>query len=465
MPVKTIFELRILPPFAIARLGSASEPMDNYQLQLDQEDPMGYRQILPADTLMVDRETGEISKLYRPSSVKFKDDQGRIRPIAPFLELWASFEEDGPLLPLTLTHLDDLGLTAADVKWSVHVANIKAFRRTRDPNDQIHAEIGPFSDHERKPLMGQCRNFLPGKSLPLGAVQYIRPNPAFPQIRLRFTPAHGKVYGPSRNAPRLPNEPPQDEYIIEVYDENRGCWRGYMDPDSERSNTNPAQVYAGYPLKAGSDLWVSRGFLDDECDGMIEATLTLNDNASGSSKKLTAFARIAAGPPTFAPDSLPVRTVADELEQALHGPDAIDETTAQQAAEDIVRRALETIRHMNTTVMNSPNAGMARMDNLDLNRAKEPILDPAVVDSLAIRARHERVLLALESGTLAWFARMLREYNEVGDVTNEGRRKMPAMMRGADARHLALTRRQVRLVRAAANALAQLESKKSHSEK
>ena len=461
MPVKTIFELRILPPFAIARLGSASEPMDNYQLQLDPEDPIGYRQILPADTLMVDQETGEITGLYPPLRVTFKDDEGRIRPVAPFLEVWASFEENGPLLPLTLAHLDDLGLTATDVQWNVHVANIKAFRRTRDPNDQIHAEIGPFSDHERKPLMGQCRNFLSGKSLPLGAVQYIRPNADFPQIRLRFTPAQGRVYGPSQNAPRPSTEPPQGIYVTEVYDVTRGGWHGYADPDNERSNTNPAQIYAGYIVndKPDHQLWVSRGFLDDECDGIIEAMLTVEG------KKLTAFARVAAGPPTFVPDSLPIRTVADELEQALHGPDQVDDTIAQQAAEDIIRRALDAVRHMNTTVMNSPDAGMARMDNLDLNRAKEPILDPVVVDSLAIRARHERVLLALESGTLAWFARMLREYTEVGDVTNEGRRKMPAMMRGADARHLALTRRQVRLVRAAAHALAQSESKKSNSER
>jgi hypothetical protein len=35
--------------------------------------------------------------------------------------------------------------------------------------------------------------------------------------------------------------------------------------------------------------------------------------------KLNAFASVAAGPPTF-PDSMPVRTVGDELEQAMYGP-------------------------------------------------------------------------------------------------------------------------------------------------
>jgi hypothetical protein len=113
------------------------------------------------------------------------------------------------------------------------------------------------------------------------------------------------------------------------------------------------------------------------------------------------------------------------------------------------------VRLMNTMQMNKPSqqrgVGMARMDFLDVNRALESIADPAVADSLAIRSRHERVLLALDSGSLAWFARVLRNYDEIGDLSDEKRRKMPALMRNADGRHLALTRRQVSKVRAAAN--------------
>jgi hypothetical protein len=60
-------------------------------------------------------------------------------------------------------------------------------------------------------------------------------------------------------------------------------------------------------------------------------------------------------------------------------------------------------------------------------------------------------LLALESGSLAWFSRLLRHYNEVGDLTDEGRRKMPALMRGADGSHLALTRRMVQKIQEAAD--------------
>jgi hypothetical protein len=153
---------------------------------------------------------------------------------------------------------------------------------------------------------------------------------------------------------------------------------------------------------------------------------------------------------------MPVRTVYDELEQAMFGPELQTKITQQELDEvrEIVRRALETVRLMNTGQMNKfskqRGVGMARMDFLDVNRASEPIVDPAVADSLAIRSRHERVLLALESGSLAWFARVLREHDRVGDLSTDGRRKMPALMRGADARHLALTRRQVDKVRAVA---------------
>jgi hypothetical protein len=151
------------------------------------------------------------------------------------------------------------------------------------------------------------------------------------------------------------------------------------------------------------------------------------------------------------------------LEQALHGPDALASPGEVDAVMDIVRRALETVRLMNTGQMNKPGTtrgvGMARMDILDVNRKSEPIFDTMVAESLAIRTRHERVLLGLESGSLAWFARILREYDKVGDLTDEGRRRMPGMMRSADGRHLALTRRQVSKVRAVADFIVQTGAK------
>ena len=443
-----IIELRILPPFAIARLGSSPNPMDNYNLII--EDPIGTRQIQPAETLVINPETGEVKPKHLPFEVRFRDERNRIRPIAPFLEVWARFEGESELVPLTTKVLSGIKLAPDDVKWRVHVANIKAYRRTGDLNDRIEAQTDAFSDHAVHELEGRCNNFFEGKMIPLGSVQYIKPSKEFPEIRLRFTPAAGKVYGP----PPDPGE--EDPNIADaVYDPSKGKWKGYFDPTDVKKDalgvrkaTNPAQIYAGKLTDDGNQ--ISYGYLDDECDGIVEVELEVEGT------RLSAYARVAAGPPTFAPDSKPVRTVGDELEQAMFGPDLDGPVTEQEIADvrDIVRRALETVRLMNTAQMNKPSkqrgVGMARMDFLDVKRALEPIVDPAVADSLAIRARHERVLLALESGSLAWFARVLRNYDEVGDLSNDVRRKMPALMRSADGRHLALTRRQVNKVRMAA---------------
>ena len=97
----------------------------------------------------------------------------------------------------------------------MHTANIKAFRRTGDPNDRVDAVVDWFSDHAAKPITGTCPNFKTGKSIVFGTVQFIDPTSAgFPEIRLRFTPPAGKVFGPK--------PPPGDPNVVDdVYDGTR----------------------------------------------------------------------------------------------------------------------------------------------------------------------------------------------------------------------------------------------------
>ena len=109
----TIRELRILPPLAIGRLGSAATPADNFTIDLDVDPksakPLGFRPIKPAPTLIVDEDSGAIRKCVTPSRIEFKHDQ-KIRPVAPFLEVFAIVEDgtpDGALTPLTLNLLRD----------------------------------------------------------------------------------------------------------------------------------------------------------------------------------------------------------------------------------------------------------------------------------------------------------------------------------------------------------------------
>ena len=424
---KQISEIRILPAFAIARLGSSPDPMDNYDWEIPNR--VGFRKIIAAETFYIDPQTGRIIDYKKPDDVHFRDSKKRIRPVAPFLEVWVRFEKEKDLQPLTMHHLKKLGLKLSDIHWRVRVGNNKAFRRTKDLNDKILSDTTGFENFKRKVLFGKCKNFLPGKTIPYGFGQFIKPNLKFPEIRFRFTPAGGFVYGP----PSVSGAPIK----AAVYDPKHK-WKGHMDDLNDPTVTAPVQIYAN----DRSSKVRSLGYLDDECDGFVEVEIP------GKSKTLSAYARVVAGPPTFAPDGVPVRTVHDDLEQALLG-HLINEKVDPKEISDILRRALETVRLLNTSVMNHA-LGMAWVDSMQ-GRASTPIMNPNVVDNLAILARHESVLLSLESGSLAWFARMLRGYNQVGDLTDEGRRRMPALMRGADGNHLALTRRMVEKIQRAAD--------------
>lgn len=453
-----ILELRILPPLAIGRLGAASTPLEAFELQLAPEKPLDFRRIVPQKTFVVDAVSGEITRAYIPDKIIFKEDDRQIRPVAPFLEVFARLaSKPDELVPLTLALMEQEGVKLVDLKWNVVVSNIKLFRRTTDVNDKIEARIDAIRDHQRRPLLGSCPNFLLGRTLPLGFVQFIKPTAAYPEIRFRFTPAAGRVYGSSRerhlSATQIVPDPIIDRDDLILYDAKKGRWRGYKESVGP-TLTNPAQIYAGY---ADGNYQVSWGYLDDECDGYASVTLSLP-----SGGKLIAHAHIGAGPPAFAPDTLPVRVVSDELEQILLGPTANETSVPLDEAEELVRRALETVRLMNTAVMNGNTlegrqnvaSTMVRQDTNDFERYYEPIAASSLVDNLALRALHERVFSALSAHGAAWFSQALRQPEEIGDLSDKTRRKMPALMRGADGRNLTLTRRQIDLVaKAAAQAM------------
>lgn len=268
-----IHELRILPPLAIARFGSAATPMDNYDAVVDPANPLGYRTLRPAETLEVDSDSGAITRAFVPDALSFSEN-GALRPVAPFLEVWALVGDEqlsggGRLEALTTTLLQEEGASADDLRWQVQVANLKVVRRTGDANDAVRADSGEFSDHARRALVGECENFLPGKTIGFGHVQYIRPTANHPEIRLRFTPAAGRVYGSNREP--FPDEQTPDPNISDVvYDAQRGGWDGYSDDRREPRITAPWQIYAGRPI---GDRHVSAGYLDDGCDGVLRVTL------------------------------------------------------------------------------------------------------------------------------------------------------------------------------------------------
>jgi hypothetical protein len=462
----TIKGLRILPPFAIGRLGSAAEPLDNYTIDTIDDDsaadpkhPLGFRRIKGTRTLVVDEASGEIREARDGSTPDFKQD-GAIRPVAPFLELFALTEDD-VLEPLTQ---DLLGGNGSDTKicWRVVVANRKVFRRTGDDNDIVQADTRWFCDHAPRRLEGHCNNFVRDTDfIDFGHVRFIKPSEEFPEIRLRFTPAKGLIYGPNKTADDKPDRMIREDRAI--YDVDKGGWRDFGDPDAPQSDafrneTLPPSLYA---IRSPAPPWlhnnvaVSRGYLDDACDGFVEVKLTVGG------AEFAATARICAAPPVVVPDSLFVRSLADDLDQVVHGPivpRTESDAVTHKRAEDIVRRAYETVRFMNVAVMNGNSFkgrqsllldSMPEEEAANTQRAIRPVMPPGTVDTLAILTLHEQVFAALRGRAAPWFLRLLRQPEEVADFTDRGRRKMPALMCGADNNYLALTRRQIDTIRKA----------------
>ena len=269
----TIKELRMLPPLAIGRLGSAPQPQDNYTLEDNPDEPLGFRRIVGAPTLIVDDDTGEIVEARVSEPVTFTIGE-RIKPVAPFLEVFVVTADDR-MEPLTVGLLRKLGLDPDAVSWRVHVANRKAVRRTGNTRNLVAADTGWFSTHESRVLEGHCKNFISNDVfIDFGRVRYIQPNDHFPEIRLRFTPGPGHIYGP-RVTPNDPCIPPERE----IYDP-KGDWVHYElqadgDPAKKGGDeTLPPSLYAIVPPAPSwlyDNVAVSRGYLDDACDGFVEA--------------------------------------------------------------------------------------------------------------------------------------------------------------------------------------------------
>src|SRR2546428_9767043 len=137
----SVKSLRILPPLAIGRLGSAAEPLDNFATEVDPRRPLDFRQIVPAPTLVVNTQTGEIDKSFVPTSIEFKAG-GKIRPVAAFLEVWVETTDD-KLVPLTSTLLQS-DFKPGSLTWQAIVANRKVERRTGHVNDAVFADTKVF---------------------------------------------------------------------------------------------------------------------------------------------------------------------------------------------------------------------------------------------------------------------------------------------------------------------------------
>src|SRR5262249_7791702 len=138
------------PPLAIARLGGSDTPLEAFEWVPDTSPEAAHgTMIQPAITLAVERD-GSVDP-YVPRTITFRDGE-RLRPVAPFFELWAELD-DGEGEPvekaLTLDLLKELRSSTKDVRYTITVANRKAERRTGSASCAFIAEASVSgADHE-----------------------------------------------------------------------------------------------------------------------------------------------------------------------------------------------------------------------------------------------------------------------------------------------------------------------------
>ena len=203
----------LYPPLAFARVGGSSTPCENFYWGPDDLTPDGTARtrLVAAETLRVAEDGTVTSHQPLPTdSVIFKDNEG-FRPVCPFFEVHAEWESDSGEKgggPLTEAMLERFKLPADKLSWRVEVFNLKAFHLTDSKGDRIAASVdilaGDFGRHRLEGgSVGEQPLVPPGKHIPLGTVQATRRSGDFPEFRLRFTPASGKVYAPTDLADRV----------------------------------------------------------------------------------------------------------------------------------------------------------------------------------------------------------------------------------------------------------------------
>lgn len=375
--MRSLIEVFFNPPMAVARFGASPTPLDAFEWRVSRD---AHGRVLtvvePALSLAVAADG--TAQPYLPGHIRFKDDDGSVRPVAPFFELWARLQSpEGELSeePFTLDLLDELHLTLRHIAVEVHAANLKAARRTDDPACGFQARVAfGGDDHAARPLMacsphtsGQPPLVLPERPVPLGRVQWLRPtrerDAAHPEadlsvLRLRFTPAPGRVYGPPRavqGPDRLTVTGPVDVLQLAYGIEGRvhtivppaqriladdTPWSTYRMVTGLYEDPQPQDGYDG----SDDGNWQSWGVVDDSCDALITVAVAWRG------QRYQARARAFVGPPAFAPDRRPFYSVSDDLadrDQPLMRvtPENFDEVKAEVVA--LFRRVFETAASLN----------------------------------------------------------------------------------------------------------------------
>ncbi|MBV9462437.1 MAG: hypothetical protein JO141_33670, partial [Bradyrhizobium sp.] len=366
-----VVEMYFMPPNAVARVGGSDNPLEAFEWATDVSTHGAHQTVIkPAVTLDVAAD-GSL-RPYIPNVIRFRDGD-QLRPAAPFFELWLRLQsaEDGQIREerATTELLQELGASLDNLQFNATVANCKAQRRTGLASCSFIARVDVAgTDHERKPLLAisphtadQEPLVYPDRPVPLGAFQVIKPTSAIAmgvdlsQIRVRFTPARGEVYGPP-NAIVGPPSPGQPGEIVaapilpgvlhEIVPEHNRIlnpntpWSTYIMNVKGQTDPQPCDSYDG----ADVGDWRSWGVVDDTCDGTISAQFVLRG------QRFVATARVLSGVPDYAPDRRPFVSLAGDLaDRDLPLVEVSKQTLEQTSAEmaDLFARIFETAGLMN----------------------------------------------------------------------------------------------------------------------
>ena len=365
------------PPMAIARVGRSKEPMPAYRWKLDENPSRGVQTMIePApslDEISVKR-TGHhpfTLRVKHHDEITFKDRHGKVKPVAPFFELWARVQDaDGSVVavPVTEAFLTARGTKLKHLQFTVVAANRKAESRTKLASCAAVARkvfsAKDYKTHHLDAISPHTEDQVPmvreDAPLPLGKVRTYKPNfearscaTRLDQIRVRFIPGKGDSYGPPEagKAPSSPLppggfEPPMTEYgrIHKMTrKENRILssdtpWLGYnFRTDNTPKWPTPMDSYDGARVGSGN----SWGLIDDTCDLVLTADVAIAGVA------YRAQARAMSGPPDFAPDKRPMYSIRDELADRDLPPAKLDPEGTPIEVLDLFRRIFETASLIN----------------------------------------------------------------------------------------------------------------------
>jgi hypothetical protein len=389
-------------PLAFARVGGSSTPLPSFQWSKPDLRPRGTGKtmIIPADTFVVDADTGIMSKLPDQQFTLLKDKEG-IRPVCPFFELHGEWDgQQAGKTAITRQVLEAAGLKLSSLVWRMAHANLKASSLTNDDGDRIEAnlEIGG-EDFTRHTLLGRspanaATPLVPkDRPIPMGKLQVIQPTAEYPEVRVRFYAPPGHAYGPTNLTDRLTKTSGLIDKIISWTSMNKD-WKTFELP-AERCTLNPSSAWPKYQIVTWRQIiaalprvilnlrsfiklcrqvtrselarfimgpktdagklppglfasWfgqgavlTSLGLVDDLGDGIISCEIP----GVGIAR-----ARLVVAPPIFSPDRRPPVSIADDLTDRVARADvrkddwvdARNWAQAEAEMDDLLDRAFET---------------------------------------------------------------------------------------------------------------------------